>query len=372
MIKGRLLFAAGAFLAVFLLRPLAGFTQDYFFPSDANVTITKDFPPGTPRVGDTLTVRFTLFNQSPDTLEAFYYADHIPPGFKILMGTVAVNGIVLENWTREIDPVGSVYENTTTHRWIIDSPNNPSPQGRILPYSGSVQITYQLICQVEGEFNFPNYNWAAFKRQATDGKPVFGYGTPFVLTGLSTGLMYFKAYAEGRTVTLTWAVSAVESTCDFEIQRSRERDSFQTIGFVRHTEQSAPQTFTFVDREVQRGVYRYRLKQIYPTGSYQYSHTIRVQVGSLSGPFPPLKLLPNFPNPFNPSTTFRYQLAMASHVTLSIHDTMGREVARLIDSFQEPGEYWVSWDASGLASGVYFCQLRAGTFVAFQKIVRIR
>src|SRR5262249_49810276 len=62
----------------------------------------------------------------------------------------------------------------------------------------------------------------------------------------------------------------------------------------------------------------------------------------------------NYPNPFNPSTVIRYSLAAESRVTLKIYDVLGREVARPADQVQAAGFKSVVWDASRVASGIYF------------------
>ena len=88
----------------------------------------------------------------------------------------------------------------------------------------------------------------------------------------------------------------------------------------------------------------------------------------------PLALYPNFPNPFNPSTTIDFYLPAACRVRLEIFDVAGRKVVGLINDDREPGDHTVEWDgkdASGgvVRSGVYFCRLRAGREVATRKMV---
>jgi hypothetical protein len=74
----------------------------------------------------------------------------------------------------------------------------------------------------------------------------------------------------------------------------------------------------------------------------------------------------NYPNPFNPTTNVRYAIPQSGHVTLTVVDMLGRNVATLFDGVRSAGSYAATWDASSLPSGVYFCRL------AFDGTVSIR
>ncbi len=75
-------------------------------------------------------------------------------------------------------------------------------------------------------------------------------------------------------------------------------------------------------------------------------------------------LFQNYPNPFNPSTTIRYALPHRSHVTLAFFNTLGQQVATLVPGEQEAGYHETTFDARGLASGVYLCRLQARPLVS--------
>lgn len=90
------------------------------------------------------------------------------------------------------------------------------------------------------------------------------------------------------------------------------------------------------------------------------------------------QLFQNYPNPFNPSTTIRFEIASTAHVTLTIHDVLGRMVANLVDGVHEPNRYTVRWSPSGLGSGIYLVRIAARgrdgfvNFVSTTKVVFIK
>jgi len=80
----------------------------------------------------------------------------------------------------------------------------------------------------------------------------------------------------------------------------------------------------------------------------------------------------NYPNPFNPTTVIAYQVPVAGMVHLAVYDILGRRVAVLVNERKAPGRYIVPFDASGLASGVYFYRLTAGYFVRTMKMMALK
>ncbi len=80
----------------------------------------------------------------------------------------------------------------------------------------------------------------------------------------------------------------------------------------------------------------------------------------------------NFPNPFNPGTSIQFSIVDPQFITLKVYDMLGREVAVLVNEKRPAGDYMVSFDASGLASGVYIYRLVAGGFVSSRSMVLLR
>jgi hypothetical protein len=80
----------------------------------------------------------------------------------------------------------------------------------------------------------------------------------------------------------------------------------------------------------------------------------------------------NFPNPFNPTTTIRFEVGSSGLVSLKLFDLLGREVATLVNEMKPPGVCMATWDATGFSSGMYFCRMAAGGFTQTKKLVVIR
>jgi hypothetical protein len=95
-------------------------------------------------------------------------------------------------------------------------------------------------------------------------------------------------------------------------------------------------------------------------------------IRSAARPATRFRLMQNYPNPFNPSTVISYKLPESGRVTLKIYDVLGREVRTLVDRRQAEGIHSATFDARDLPSGVYFCTLRAGSFVDTKKLTFIK
>lgn len=83
-------------------------------------------------------------------------------------------------------------------------------------------------------------------------------------------------------------------------------------------------------------------------------------------------LHPNFPNPFNPRTTIRFELSRAAHVSLRIYDMLGREVARLTDEIKSAGAHEATWDAGSMPSGAYVYRLFTGGSISVGRMIYIK
>ncbi len=83
-------------------------------------------------------------------------------------------------------------------------------------------------------------------------------------------------------------------------------------------------------------------------------------------------LSPNYPNPFNPTTSIQYAVGDRQFVSLKVYDVLGREVATLVNEEKKPGTYEVKFDGSDLSCGIYFYRIQAGSFVQTRKMILIK
>jgi hypothetical protein len=84
------------------------------------------------------------------------------------------------------------------------------------------------------------------------------------------------------------------------------------------------------------------------------------------------ELYQSYPNPFNPTTTIKYQIPELSFVTIKVYDVLGSEVAILINEEKAVGTYELTWYAENLPSGIYFYQLNAGEYINTKKMVLMK
>ena len=83
-------------------------------------------------------------------------------------------------------------------------------------------------------------------------------------------------------------------------------------------------------------------------------------------------LAQNYPNPFNPTTTIRFSLPQSGDVQLSVYNSAGQEVSRIVDDARAAGSHSVTWDARQFSSGVYYYRLVSGKYTETKKLILLR
>lgn len=83
-------------------------------------------------------------------------------------------------------------------------------------------------------------------------------------------------------------------------------------------------------------------------------------------------LFGTYPNPFNSSTIISFALPQTSHVQLAVYDIQGRKVAELVNGMTDASIHEITWDASMLSSGIYFCRIQTDDFTSVEKILLVK
>ena len=183
-------------------------------------------------------------------------------------------------------------------------------------------------------------------------------------------LTLFSGSYESGVVNLKWVTATEINNFGFEVERRNDYSPYESIGFVNGNGTSTNRvTYNFVDENLSTNKYYYRLKQIDFDGTYEYSNELEIMIEGLTA----FQLHQNYPNPFNPSTVIRYQLPVASQISIKIYDIMGKEVETIVDEYREAGLYEVNFESMSskthLASGIYFYQLKAGEYIETKQMV---
>ncbi|MFZ4621819.1 MAG: T9SS type A sorting domain-containing protein, partial [Bacteroidota bacterium] len=179
--------------------------------------------------------------------------------------------------------------------------------------------------------------------------------SPFIVGNdgaLPVEIAAFTASAKGKNVELKWNTATEINNHGFEIERS-VNGTWNKIGFVEGAGTSnSVKNYGFVDAVPVSGKYSYRLKQIDNDGRFTYSSQVEATVAAEANDY---TVSQNYPNPFNPSTKINFTVKAMEHATMKIYDITGREVATLFNDVAQPGQFYsVSFNASQLASGIYF------------------
>ena len=179
----------------------------------------------------------------------------------------------------------------------------------------------------------------------------------------------FTATASNKEIILNWTTATELNNYGFEVQRKAVGGDFATVAFVKGQGTTTQQNqYSFLDKNLDEGKYSYRLKQVDFSGTFEYSKAIEVEVITVEF----YSLEQNYPNPFNPSTTISYGLKEKSNVKLTLLNSLGEEITVLVNEELDKGFHKIDFNASTLASGVYFYQLKAGNFIDTKKMILLR
>lgn len=179
----------------------------------------------------------------------------------------------------------------------------------------------------------------------------------------------FTAAAQNGKIVLRWKTATEVNNMGFEIERSRNKNSFVKIGFIEGNGNSnSTKEYRFTDENTPAAKYAYRLKQIDNDGTFEYSKEVAIDIAM------PAKyaLEQNYPNPFNPATRIQYSISSPQNVQLKVFNILGNEISVLVNERKEPGTYIVNFSAVNLPSGIYYYRLEAGSFTETKQMIVLK
>ena len=248
--------------------------------------------------------------------------------------------------------------------WQKDETNNPVLGPGLSGQWDGKYVGYQTVCFSSDSTNF--YMW--YTAAASAGY-VGDIGLAKAPNVTPVELTSFTALAKGKEIILNWSTATEINNHGFEIQRSISGKEFLIVGFIDgYGTTSEQHNYSYTDKNLDNGKYFYRLKQVDFDGSYEYSNVVDVELRALNSYI----LEQNYPNPFNPATTIRFSVPEKSNVNLTVLNSIGEQVALILNENKEPGFYQVEFNAANLSSGVYFYQLHAGNFVKTKKMILMK
>ncbi|MFO7525244.1 MAG: T9SS type A sorting domain-containing protein [Ignavibacteriaceae bacterium] len=199
----------------------------------------------------------------------------------------------------------------------------------------------------------------------------------FVVETIPVELVSFSASVVNNSISLSWVTASEINNSGFEIEKKVGSGqyavgnplSWEKIGFVEgNGTTTETKYYSFVDEGVSAGIYNYRLKQFDFDGTFEYSNEVQVEVHGVAE----YSLSQNYPNPFNPSTTIEFQIPSDGFVTLTIYNTIGQEVSKLVNEYRSAGNFSITFSGEKLPSGLYFYTLRSGDFKKTKKMLLLR
>lgn len=226
------------------------------------------------------------------------------------------------------------------------------------------------------------YRFQNSSHQLSYSGPIFGSNLAVAfgpnINVLPVELASFTSEVNANNVKLNWSTVSEENNSGFEVERcelSTVNCEWNKVGNVQGNGTTSEQkNYSYEDKNVQSGNYKYRLKQIDYNGNFEYHELSNEVIVGVPNKF---ALSQNYPNPFNPATKINFEIPKSvngelSMVILHVYDVTGRMIAELVNKQMEAGYYTVDFNAGNLSSGIYFYRLTMNDFVQTKKMVLMK
>lgn len=212
---------------------------DYHFPTTTNLDISFDINNTNSKPAQKIPVSFILANKESNTLNGFFYSDHVSDSVTIETDSILINGstVAPSNYTYSAGASGEIYKNCKTHTWILQSPENYGGSNTIGSgsNSGKIEIHYSYLVKWSGVYHLEGYSWAGKlgTKVSNLSNTVFGYcdSMSIVIDNTSSN------YLPGNTVNA--------GSYGYGIQRICHQNN--KINFTMKTQNQVPITFRIYD-----------------------------------------------------------------------------------------------------------------------------
>lgn len=214
-------------------------------------------------------------------------------------------------------------------------------------YSAGTTLEVQTGADVCANNIYINGTWSGGGSMCTGALPV--------------SLSSFTVSVDKRNVTLMWVTEWELNNSGFSVERANVTlsgvEGWKEITFIGGQGTSnVPNGYLFKDEKLNTGKYKYRIKQIDFSGSYEYYNLNEDITIAPPGKF---DIGQNYPNPGNPNTKINFEMPVNGKVSIVVYDLLGREVVTLLNESREADYYTVEFNGSNIASGVYFYRIYA-------------
>ena len=260
-------------------------------------------------------------------------------------GITALLAVGTTLFAGEPDAPSKVYSSTDNgNTWNVSSLSYPADQIRSMYYDGSTLFACDAGLYASTDMG---KTWT------------LRYGVTFDSTGYPVKVMLFRSVVKYNQILV--------ASVDFESMYISTDNGFHWMPF----NDGIIKDWTFVDVAVY-GTNIWGLRDFTGTAYRRPVADLITGVNIMRSPVSEFTLMQNYPNPFNPSTMIRYALPHRSHVTLAVYNTLGQQVAQLVNSDIEPGYHEIQFNATKLASGLYFYRIQAGSYVETKRLMLLR
>jgi hypothetical protein len=186
-------------------------------------------------------------------------------------------------------------------------------------------------------------------------------------------LIEFWGEDKEGAVELGWETASENGTAGFRLMRTADKNGeYQLI--TPKLIDAGQKDYRYTDVRVEAGrTYFYKLLSVSNAGIPKEYDPVEVSVSTPRT----FKLHPNYPNPFNPETTIKYEIPRQEKVRILIYNVLGQVVKELVNDNKKSGYYTIKWHGTDnlgrqAASGIYFYRINAGKFNLTRKMVLIR